>query len=304
MRRIRKRWRSRQFPIGLIGERADLTYPYDYLGAGPQTLADVAERAHEFGKVLKQGRASAGHRRHGRAGPAATARPSPRSPHAPRRARARTAGTAIRSCTRRHRASARSTSASCPAAGGRNAAGDGGARRARRACSCSVPTRSRSRPAPSSFMSVRTATGARTAPTSSCRARPIRRNPASTSTRKAACRWPGAPSFPPGEAREDWAILRALSDVLGHKLPYDSLAQLRQALFKAHPHLQRAGQIAPGDARGYHSARGARRQPGQGGVRLGGRRFLSHQSDRARVRRSWRNARCSPRADTALTAAE
>ena len=40
-------------------------------------------------------------------------------------------------------------------------------------------------------------------------------------------------SFPPGDAREDWAILRALSDVLGHTLPYDSLAQLRAALFKA-----------------------------------------------------------------------
>ena len=40
-------------------------------------------------------------------------------------------------------------------------------------------------------------------------------------------------SFPPGEAREDWAIIRALSDVLGKKLPYDSLAALRQAMFKA-----------------------------------------------------------------------
>ena len=57
----------------------------------------------------------------------------------------------------------------------------------------------------------------------------------------------GRASFPPGEAREDWAILRALSDVLGRKLPYDSLAQLRQSLFKAHPHLQRADQVAPGD---------------------------------------------------------
>jgi NADH-quinone oxidoreductase subunit G len=57
----------------------------------------------------------------------------------------------------------------------------------------------------------------------------------------------GRASFPPGDAREDWAILRALSDVLGHKLPYDSLAQLRQALFAAHPHLQRIDQIAPGD---------------------------------------------------------
>ena len=29
--------------------------------------------------------------------------------------------------------------------------------------------------------------------------------------------------FPPGDAREDWAIFRALSDVLGHKLPFDTL---------------------------------------------------------------------------------
>jgi NADH-quinone oxidoreductase subunit G len=58
----------------------------------------------------------------------------------------------------------------------------------------------------------------------------------------------GRASFPPGEAREDWAILRALSDLLGHKLPYDSLTQLRQALFKAHPHLQRIDHITPGDA--------------------------------------------------------
>ena len=34
-------------------------------------------------------------------------------------------------------------------------------------------------------------------------------------------------AFPPGDAREDWAILRALSDVLGHRLPFDSLAELR-----------------------------------------------------------------------------
>jgi NADH-quinone oxidoreductase subunit G len=50
-------------------------------------------------------------------------------------------------------------------------------------------------------------------------------------------------SFPPGEAREDWAILRALSEVLGARLPYDSMSVLRQALFKAHPHMQRIGRI-------------------------------------------------------------
>jgi NADH-quinone oxidoreductase subunit G len=38
--------------------------------------------------------------------------------------------------------------------------------------------------------------------------------------------------FPPGEAKEDWAILRALSEVLGAKLPYDDRAQLLMALEK------------------------------------------------------------------------
>jgi len=55
-------------------------------------------------------------------------------------------------------------------------------------------------------------------------------------------------AFPPGDAREDWAILRALSDALGQKLPYDSLSGLRQAMFAAHPHMMRFDQIAAGDA--------------------------------------------------------
>jgi NADH-quinone oxidoreductase subunit G len=41
--------------------------------------------------------------------------------------------------------------------------------------------------------------------------------------------------FPKGEAREDWTILRALSERLGKTLPYDSLDQLRARLFAEHP---------------------------------------------------------------------
>ncbi len=41
--------------------------------------------------------------------------------------------------------------------------------------------------------------------------------------------------FPKGEAKEDWAILRALSERLGAKLPYDSLDELRARLFEEHP---------------------------------------------------------------------
>ncbi len=54
--------------------------------------------------------------------------------------------------------------------------------------------------------------------------------------------------FPPGDAKEDWAILRALSDVLGVKLPYDSLQQLRAAMAKDFPHTLRIGALGPVDA--------------------------------------------------------
>ncbi|MFC6444664.1 NADH-quinone oxidoreductase subunit NuoG [Shinella zoogloeoides] len=53
--------------------------------------------------------------------------------------------------------------------------------------------------------------------------------------------------FAPGDAREDWAILRALSDVLGKKLPFDSLVQLRAHLYAAHPHFAAIDEIAAGD---------------------------------------------------------
>ncbi|MEN0042117.1 MAG: molybdopterin-dependent oxidoreductase, partial [Pseudomonadota bacterium] len=50
-------------------------------------------------------------------------------------------------------------------------------------------------------------------------------------------------AFPPGEAREDWAILRALSDRLGKTLPFDSLAQLRGKLYEVHPHFMELDEV-------------------------------------------------------------
>jgi NADH-quinone oxidoreductase subunit G len=48
---------------------------------------------------------------------------------------------------------------------------------------------------------------------------------------------------PPGEAREDWRILRAFSEVIGKRLPYDDLAQLRARLVGAHPSFARVGEL-------------------------------------------------------------
>ena len=50
--------------------------------------------------------------------------------------------------------------------------------------------------------------------------------------------------FAPGEAKENWAILRALSAEIDAQQPWDSIAQLRQAIVSEHPHLKGVDQVA------------------------------------------------------------
>jgi NADH-quinone oxidoreductase subunit G len=58
--------------------------------------------------------------------------------------------------------------------------------------------------------------------------------------------------FPPGEAREDWKILRALSGAIGRHLPFDTLRELRRHMGEAHPILAKADLVtrAPWEAFG------------------------------------------------------
>jgi NADH-quinone oxidoreductase subunit G len=51
--------------------------------------------------------------------------------------------------------------------------------------------------------------------------------------------------FPPGEAREDWTILRALSGAVGRPLPFDSLPELGRRMRTAHPALAAIDQVLP-----------------------------------------------------------
>jgi NADH-quinone oxidoreductase subunit G len=48
-------------------------------------------------------------------------------------------------------------------------------------------------------------------------------------------------AFPPGEAREDWTIFRAVSELVGKPLPFDSFGQLRAAMVADHPQLGTEG---------------------------------------------------------------
>ncbi len=78
--------------------------------------------------------------------------------------------------------------------------------------------------------------------------------------------------FPPGDAKEDWAIIRALSGVVSKPLPFNSLQQLRSAIYAQFPHLARIDQIASGNAADIASL-------SQASVRTTSARFGSAISD-------------------------
>ncbi len=64
---------------------------------------------------------------------------------------------------------------------------------------------------------------------------------------------------PPGEAREDWRILRALSEVMGRTLPYDSLDQLRERLVGLNPVFAAIDRVEPAPWKRFGPRRAARR---------------------------------------------
>jgi NADH-quinone oxidoreductase subunit G len=243
--RIRKRWRAGKFPIGVIGPKSDLTYTYDYLGAGPETLASLAQ--HSFADTLRQARhlmilvgASASARSDGAAVLSLAAK---------------AAGEfgAVKDgwngfCVL-HSAASRTGALDLGFV-----PGQGGLTARQMAAFGTLDVlfllgADEIEIAPGAFVVYIGTHGDRGA----TRADVVL--PGAAYPEKSAIyvntegrvQMATRASFPPGDAHEDWAILRALSDVLKNKLPYDSLAALRQALFKAHPHLMRIGQITPAD---------------------------------------------------------
>jgi NADH-quinone oxidoreductase subunit G len=58
-------------------------------------------------------------------------------------------------------------------------------------------------------------------------------------------------TFPPGDAREDWAIVRAFSSHINKTLPFDNLAQLRAKMVKVVPHFANIGQLTPAEWKAF-----------------------------------------------------
>ena len=60
--------------------------------------------------------------------------------------------------------------------------------------------------------------------------------------------------FPPGEAREDWKIVRALAEALGKTLPYDSLGQVRRRLAEVAPVFLGVDSVTPAEPAAFAAA--------------------------------------------------
>jgi NADH-quinone oxidoreductase subunit G len=245
--RIRKRWRSaKSFPIGLIGGKASLTYTYDYLGAGPETLAAITR--HSFAEAMRKAERPlvlVGADALARADGAAVASLAARAAVDLGAVKQGWNGFSVL-----HQAASRVGALDLgfvPGAGGlaaRQMAASG------MLDVLFVLGADEIEIAPGAFVIYIGTHGDRGAARADV-VLPGAAYPEKSATyvnTEGRVQMATRASFPPGDAREDWAILRALSDVLGKRLPYDSLAALRRALYQAYPHLMRIGQIAPGDA--------------------------------------------------------
>ena len=71
-------------------------------------------------------------------------------------------------------------------------------------------------------------------------------------------------AFPPGQAKEDWAILRALSDKLGKTLSFDSVEQLRAKMFEAAPQLAQLDNVTTNSTKGLETLAKSKRKPRKG----------------------------------------
>jgi NADH-quinone oxidoreductase subunit G len=246
--RIRKRWRRGGFAVARIGAPFDLTYPVQDLGAGPATLEDLANGRHSFAERL-----ASVERPMLILGTGAIARPD---------------GAAVLALAHRlaenarlvregwngfnflHTAAARVGGLELglvPAAGGRDLAGilDGIERGAIELVFAVGVDEIDPKRLEKAFVVYLGTHGDRTAPIANV----ILPGAAYTEKNATWVNLEGRPQrgrlavFPPGEAKEDWRILRALSEAMGALVPLDTLARVRERMAELAPQLAEPDRI-------------------------------------------------------------
>ncbi|MFD2678338.1 NADH-quinone oxidoreductase subunit NuoG [Camelimonas lactis] len=244
--RIRKRWLAGNLPVAYVGEAMDLTYRAEQLGAGAQTLVDLANGAHGFVEVLRQAQRPLiiiGQGALARADGAAVLAAATRLA-----VDVGAVGDDWNGLSVLHTAAARVGALDVGFV-----PGEGGLSAQQMAAAGALDVvyllgADEISIAPGAFVIYQGSHG-------------------DNGAHRADVILPGAAypeksgiylntegrvqvadraSFPPGDAREDWAIIRALSDVLGHRLGYDNLGALREALVAEVPHMADRNQIAAG----------------------------------------------------------
>ncbi|MHB2264668.1 NADH-quinone oxidoreductase subunit NuoG [Aliihoeflea sp. PC F10.4] len=245
--RIRKRWRMDNFPIGVIGDIGDLRYDAERLGGGAETLRQLVAGKLDFAKLLKDAERPMiviGQGALGRADGAAILALAAELATAVGAVSADWNGFGVL-----HTAAARVGGLDVgfvPGESGKDVAGMMGALDVAFLLGADEFDMNGLGSAFTVYIGSHGDAGAH-------RADVIL--PGATYTEKSGTfvntegrvQVASRAGFAPGDAKEDWAILRALSDVLGHKLPFDSLPQLRAALYADYPHFAAIDEIAVGD---------------------------------------------------------
>ena len=246
--RIRKRWRAGEFPIGVIGENVDLRYQFEHIGAGPDSLAELAGGKHKFLAKLKKAERPivvVGQGALARADGAAVASAAAKLAMDIGAVSADWNGFAVL-----HTAASRVGGLDLgfvPGADGKSAAemltdtnvlfllGADELDMTQRTSGFTI------------YIGSHGDVGAHHADVILPGATYTEKHGTYVNT-EGRVQLGLRAAFAPGQAKEDWAILRALSDVLGKTLPFDSLQQLRAVLYEAHPHFAEIDAIAVGEA--------------------------------------------------------
>ena len=238
--RLRKRFLEGGFKVGMIGEAADLTYEYDYLGAGPDTLKEVTSGKNAFAKVLKDAKKPMII-----VGMGALTRTDGAAVLAEAKAIADKYGLVQddwNGFNVLHTAAARVAGLDLglvPGSKGKDVAGilegaENGSVKAVYLLGADEVDTSKLKNAFVIYQGHHGDAGASCADVILPGAAYTEKNGTYVNT-EGRVQLGRLAAFPPGEAREDWTILRALSEQVGDALPYDNLGQLRQRMIEVNP---------------------------------------------------------------------
>ena len=257
--RLRKRALAGGFRVGLVGEAADLTYRHEHLGAGPQTLKEIADGTHPFCEVLKSAE-----RPMLIVGQGALSRADGAAVLATARSIADATGMVSgdwNGFNVLHTAAARVGGLDLglvPGNGGRDVQGilDGAASGDIEVVYLLAADEIDTSKLGNAFVIYQGHhgdAGAHVADVILPGAAYTEKEGTYVNTEGRVQRGRRA-TFPPGDAREDWSIIRALSEVLGKTLPYNNLGQVRTRMAEIAPVLDRIDVVDPAAWDGFGAA--------------------------------------------------